>query len=173
MNELQHSLKRLLQHSRGESAAMLAAFAGMTALAAYAGTVATQKSVRSPWYRLLRKASFQPPNRAFAPVWTGLYALMAGSAWLVWRKPASRARTRALTIWTTQLGLNAVWSWLFFGARKPKLSLAELATLFASIAAYANEAHKVDKKAAWMMAPYLGWTAFAGALNEEIARKND
>lgn len=161
-----------MEHSKAESALMLGGFAGMTALAAYAGTVATQKSVRSPWYRLLRKAAFQPPNKAFAPVWTGLYALMAGSAWLVWRKPASRARTRALAIWGTQLGLNSAWSWLFFGARKPKLSLAEIAALFASLTAYANEARKVDPKAAWMVAPYLGWTAFASALNEEIVRKN-
>ena len=160
-----------LDHSKTKSAAMLAAFAGVTALAAAAGAVATQKSVRSPWYLTLRKAKFQPPKEAFGPVWTGLYALMAGSAWRIWRKPPSPERTRALSLWSTQLALNAGWSWLFFGARKPRASMAELVALFASIAAYANEARKVDKAAAWMVAPYLGWTAFAGALNEEIVRK--
>jgi tryptophan-rich sensory protein len=35
-----------------------------------------------------------------------------------------------------------------------------------------EEDTKVDHAAAWMVAPYLAWTGFAGALNEEITRKN-
>lgn len=145
---------------------------GVTAAVAALGSIATKKSVRSPWYTLLRKPSFQPPRRAFGPVWTALYALMSVSAWRVWRAPSSPERTRALALWSAQLGLNGAWSWFFFGARKPRASLIELGGLFAAIAAYANEARKVDPAAAWMMAPYLGWTGFAGALNEEIARRN-
>ena len=160
------------RRSAMRQALALAAFAGATAVAAGLGALATQRSVRSPWYARLRKASFQPPKEAFGPVWTGLYALMAGSAWRVWRQPESTARSRALALWGTQLSLNAGWSALFFGARTPKASLAELGGLMVTVAAYANEARKVDRPAAWMVAPYLGWTAFAGALNEEIVRKN-
>ncbi|HEX6095671.1 MAG TPA: tryptophan-rich sensory protein [Thermoanaerobaculia bacterium] len=40
------------------------------------------------------------------------------------------------------------------------------------MALYTNAARKVDKPAAWMMAPYLLWASFAGALNAEIVRRN-
>lgn len=157
---------------RKTSIGALVGFGLATAAAAGVGAIATRRTVRSPWYALLRKPSFQPPRRAFAPVWTGLYALMAGSAWRVWRTAGSPARTRALVLWGTQLGFNAAWTPLFFGARRPKAALADLVALSLSLGAYANEARKVDRAAAWMVAPYLGWTAFAGALNEEIARRN-
>lgn len=143
-----------------------------TATAAALGSLGTNRSVRSNWYRSLRKPSFQPPSGAFGPVWTALYVLMTASAYRVWRAPPSPARTRALALWGTQLALNAAWSWLFFGARKPAASLAELIALFATITSYANEARKVDPIAAWLIAPYLGWTAFAGLINEEIVRRN-
>jgi benzodiazapine receptor len=161
-----------VRRGTARSTGALLAFGAITAVAAASGAVATQRSVRSPWYALLRKPKFQPPREAFGPVWTGLYALMAASAWRVWKAPASPERSRALALWGTQLALNAGWSWVFFGARRPKAALAELATLAAAIGAYANEARKVDGAAAWMVAPYLAWTGFAGALNEEIARKN-
>ena len=61
---------------------------------------------------------------------------------------------------------------MFFGARNPELALADLVALFAAIAGYTNQARKADKPAAWMMAPYLVWVAFAGVLNAEIARRN-
>lgn len=157
---------------RKHSLAALALLGGVTLGVAALGSIGTRKSVRSPWYALLRKPSFQPPKRAFAPVWTGLYGLMVASAWRVWRAPASPHRTRALALWGAQLALNGAWTWLFFGARKPAVALAELVTMFGAIAAYTNEARKVDPAATWMMAPYLGWTGFAGALNEEITRRN-
>jgi tryptophan-rich sensory protein len=39
--------------------------------------------------------------------------------------------------------------------------------------AYAAAARRVDKPAAWLMAPYLAWVAFATVLNAEIVRLND
>lgn len=155
-----------------KSALALAGFGLATAATAALGGVATRRAVTSPWYYFLRKPKFQPPRQAFGPVWTALYALMAGSAWRVWRTPPSPARTRALALWGGQLALNGAWSWIFFGARKPRAALVEIAALGAAIAAYANEARKVDPVAAWMIAPYLAWTGFASLLNEEIARKN-
>ncbi len=150
----------------------LAAFAGVTAAAAAVGTIPTMKRLRSPWYALLRKPRWQPPPQLFAPVWTALYATIALSGFAVWTAPRSPARTRALGLWGTQLAANAAWSWLFFGAQSPKAGLADLGVLVPSIALYANEARKVSPGAAWLVAPYLGWTCFATALNGAIALKN-
>ena len=124
------------------------------------------------WYRALRKPWFQPPAWVFAPVWTGLYALIAASGYRVWSAPPSPERTRALTFWGAQLGLNAAWSWLFFSKHNPKAALADIGLLRVSIDAYAAEAEKVDPAARWMMAPYRGWIGFATLLNADIVRQN-
>jgi len=148
----------------------LAGFAGAVAAAALVGGV-TQKGSRG-WYRTLRKPAFTPPDWIFGPVWTGLYVLMAGSAWRVWRQPPSPARSRALALWGVQLAANAAWTPIFFGARRPAWALADLALLAVGLGAYINEARKVDRASAWMMAPYAAWSSFAAALNEEIVRLN-
>ena len=148
----------------------LLGFGGVVAASALVGALAQRRG--REWYHGLEKPSFTPPDWLFAPVWTGLYTLMAGSAWRVWRSRRSRARSRALALWGAQLAANAAWTPLFFGARRPGWALADLALLVAGAGAYANQARKVDRAAAWMMAPYLLWRAFAGVLNEEIARRN-
>ena len=44
--------------------------------------------------------------------------------------------------------------------------------LVGTIGAYMVVARKVDRPAALLMAPYLGWCGFAALLNEEIVRLN-
>jgi tryptophan-rich sensory protein len=97
---------------------------------------------------------------------------MAWSAWRVSGQPSSAARNRALALWAAQYGLNFAWSPLFFGARRPRLALVDLCLLFASLVGYTAAAARVDRAAAVVMAPYLGWVGFAGLLNAEVARRN-
>ena len=127
---------------------------------------------RGLWYRLLRKPPFNPPPRVFGPVWSVLYAIMSLSVYRIWRKPASPERTRALAIWGTQLGLNGLWSPLFFGKHAPRAALVDLIGLALAIGAYIRAAAKLDRTAAALMVPYLGWVGFAGLLNAEIVRRN-
>lgn len=151
----------------------LLGFGALTTVAAVLGSFATRRSVNSAWYNVeLEKPPFQPAREVFAPVWTALYALMTGSVARIYEAPRSRARTRALTLWGAQLALNAGWSAIFFGARKPRLALVELGALLAAVGAYTHQARKVDRRAAQLMLPYLGWSAFAMLLNEEIVRRN-
>jgi len=146
-------------------------FLGLTATVAALGSGATRKG-RGLWYRLLRKPSFNPPARVFGPVWTALYAMMSWSAYRIWRKPPSPERTRALALWGAQLGLNGLWSPLFFGKRAIRAALVDLGGLALAIGAYIRAAAKVDRSAAALMVPYLGWVGFAGLLNAEIVRRN-
>jgi tryptophan-rich sensory protein len=149
----------------------LASFVALTLGAAAIGRVATR---RSPglWYRTLRKPPFQPPSWVFGPVWTGLYGLIATSGYRVWKAAPSKQRNRALGLWGTQLALNSAWTPLFFGARRKRAALVDLVALVGAVAAYAQASRKVDKPAAAMVVPYLGWLGFAGLLNEEIIRRN-
>ncbi len=156
---------------RRSSRLWLALFAGATALAAGLGASATRRG-RGVWYRALSKPAGQPPPRVFGPVWTTLYGLMSVSAYRVFRAPPSPERSRALGLWWGQLALNGAWSPLFFGAHRARLALADLALLTAAVADYTRRAARVDRPAAWLMAPYLGWLGYAGWLNLGIVRKN-
>lgn len=157
--------------SRLRSALALAGFAGLTAAAASLGGRATIKG-KGLWYRALRKPSFTPPDWVFGPVWTALFAMMTVSAWRIYRSPPSAARSAALALWMTQLGMNAAWSVLFFGEHKKGAALIDIGLLATAVSGYMAAAGKVDRPAALLMVPYLGWCGFAGVLNEEIVRMN-
>ena len=148
-------------------------FGALTAAAAAIGAIATKQSVDSAWYRVhLRKPPYQPPSGVFGPVWTALYGMIAASGARVYQAPRSPERTRALMLWGTQLALNATWSAIFFGARRPKAALDEIVVLLVAIAAYAQQARKVDPMAARLVVPYFAWTSFATVLNADIAWRN-
>ena len=168
---MQQNLAAKSPSLRTESAVALGVFGALTAGAGALGARVTDHGTQL-WYRRLRKPPFQPPRAVFGPVWTVLYGLIAVSGWRVWNQPAGPGRSRALGLWALQLGFNAAWSWLFFGQRRKRAALADITALGASIAAYIAAARKVDRPAAALVAPYLGWVCFAGLLNEEIVRRN-
>jgi translocator protein len=153
----------------GSSAVVAGAIVGgLTVAAALAGSAARPDR----WYRGLRKPAFQPPDVVFAPVWTVLYGMIAASGYRILRAPRSRERSQALRSWGTQLALNAAWSPLFFGAHRPRAALLDLGLLLVATSRYIGQAGRLDKPAARLMLPYLGWSAFALALNTEIVRRN-
>ncbi len=149
-------------------------FAGSVAAAALAGSRfnPTPDTGTGDWYGRLEKSPLTPPNAVFGPVWTTLYAMIAYAGWRLWRKRNTAHRRSALRLWSLQLGLNSLWSPLFFGARKPKLALADLAALLFAQAAYIRKARRVDRVAAWLFIPYVIWCSFAAFLNAEIVRRN-
>ena len=149
----------------------LGLFVGATAVVAKLGSSASRRP-QSLWYRLLSKPTVQPPAWVFGPVWASLYGAMSYSAFRVFRQPPSEERQRALRLWWTQLALNGAWSPLFFGAHRARWALADLVGLTATVGAYTHVAAKVDRPAAWLMAPYLAWLGFAGYLNAGVVRRN-
>ena len=158
---------------RRRAGAALAGFAAVAAATAAGGAlVGPARPATLRWYDGLAKPPFQPPRQAFGPVWSVLYATIAVSGWRTWRRPDSPERTRALRLWGVQMAANAAWTPLFFGARRPRPALADLTVQLASTVGYVATASRVDRPAAAMLAPYVAWTAFAGALNAEIVRRN-
>jgi translocator protein len=123
-------------------------------------------------YADLTKPSFNPPTWIFAPVWSVFYFMMALSAWLVWRRADRHSARLAFTLFFTQLGLNIVWTWLFFGLRRPGAALVEIVFLLAFIGARALAFLPVSSLAALFMAPYALWVAFATLLNFKIWQLN-
>lgn len=114
------------------------------------------------WFPTLVKPSFNPPSWLFAPVWTTLYIMMAVAAWLVW------LRKGPLVLFYVQLALNFAWSLLFFGLHSPALALIEIVAMWVAILLTLVSFWKVDRRAGWLLVPYLAWVSFAGVLNASI-----
>ncbi len=147
----------------------LAACVAICELAGLIGAVFTLSSV-STWYAQLAKPWFTPPAWVFAPAWTMLYALMGVSLFLVVR--GGKRHTPALAAFAAQLALNISWSVLFFGLRMPAAALAELLLLWLSIAVTSWLFLRIERKAAYLLVPYLLWVTFAGMLNFYIVALN-
>ncbi|MFO8100036.1 MAG: TspO/MBR family protein [Salinibacter sp.] len=129
---------------------------------------ATQLSVTT-WYPTLTKPGFTPPNWLFAPAWTVLYAMMGLAAFLVWRVEAGGGRRQRALVWfVVQLGLNAGWSFAFFGARSPAFGLVVIVALWGALAWTTDRFFRTRAAAGWLMIPYLLWVTYAAALNAGI-----
>jgi benzodiazapine receptor len=140
--------------------------------AAGLGGLFTGSGIGSGWYESLHKPGWTPPAWVFGPVWTVLYILMAVSLWLVWKRTGWREGKIALTLFGSQLVLNALWSFFFFYLRSPAWGLAELVCLWALIAATLYAFLLVKTWAGVILVPYLAWVSFAGVLNYAIWRLN-
>ena len=143
---------------------------GVCFAAAGVGSLFTSMSVTT-WYPTLTKPEWTPPGWVFGPVWSTLYAMMAVAAWLVWRRGGSEAQP-ALRIFALQLGLNVLWSVLFFGLRLPGVALAEIIFLWLAIGATARVFGRISTSAGLLFVPYFVWVGFAAILNFAIWRLN-
>lgn len=122
------------------------------------------------WYRTLRKPGWTPKPWVFPVVWTPLYVAIAVSGWLAWRE--SSLLTLPFLVYGVQLLLNAGWSAVFFGLRRPDLAFGELVLLWLSIAATVAAFAPLSAAAAWLLSPYLLWVTIAGVLNLSVWRLN-
>jgi translocator protein len=123
------------------------------------------------WYAGLTKPAWNPPNWIFGPVWTALYIAIAVAGWRVWNAEGP-GRTPALGFWCTQLILNALWSWLFFGLHRPGAALLEIVALLGIIVAFTVVAIPLSRAASLLFVPYLLWVSFATALNAALWHLN-
>ncbi|KAF3919808.1 hypothetical protein ABW20_dc0109489 [Dactylellina cionopaga] len=125
-------------------------------------------------YLSLRQPPLRPPSYIFGPVWTLLYGLMGYGihhAYTTSSTHPSFALTSAL--YTTQLGLNLIWTPLFFGIERPDLALVDILALGANLAVLTKSYFEIgDEVAGWTMVPYLAWIGFATYLNVGVGVLN-
>lgn len=126
-----------------------------------------------PWYQEMKKPSWTPPDWAFGAVWTVLYIMIAIAGWRVWEIGSDQFLTIALAIFVAQLILNAAWSAIFFGLRKMRWALYEVALLWATVAANIYYFFQIDVVSGWLLVPYLVWVTIAGCLNASVIRLNE
>lgn len=137
------------------------------------GALVTRPQIPT-WYATLVKPLWTPPAWLFPVVWNILYLLMALSLWRLWERLRENVAgaERAIWLFLTQLALNAAWSPTFFGLHAIRSGLIIIVALAIVLVATIGAAFRVDRSAAWMLVPYLGWILYASSLNAAIAILN-
>ena len=133
------------------------------------------------WYEGLKKPAFSPPNWAPGIAWTLLYSGMGYAAHLVCAAMANAPlvsnadarKTRwSVSLYLLQLGFNLAWVPLFFYKRLPKLALYDIAGMTSSVIVTTVLWWNLERKAAYLMLPYIAWSCYASYLNFELIALN-
>ena len=140
-------------------------FALITYSASAIGGLATI-GFKEPWYSLLNKPSFNPPEWIFGPVWTILYLMMTIAIWNFWHSKNRDLNT--IYIYFIHLIFNTTWSIVFFVFHKIFLALVVLVILIFLIVILMIKFKRVNLTSYYLMLPYLLWCCYALLLNTSL-----
>ena len=125
---------------------------------------------KDPWYSLLNKPAFNPPDWVFGPVWTVLYLMMTIAIWLFWHSKSRDKNT--VYIYLIHLVFNTTWSVVFFVFHNMVLALFVLILLIGLIINLILRFKRVNVISSYLMIPYLLWCSFALLLNINLIMIN-
>lgn len=151
--------------------ASLAVFLMGVFLVALAGALFTGGGMDG-WYQSLEKPAWNPAPAVFGQVWTTLYLFLAVAAWLIWRIRHRVSVATPMTLFLIQLGLNVLWSFIFFDLRLPGLAMVELFILWVLIFPTVFSFGSRVSFSGFLLLPYLLWVSYALTLNIAIWRLN-
>lgn len=121
------------------------------------------------WYRQLKKPGWTPPDWLFPIAWTALYIASAVAATQI---AMHEENALAMAFWAFQIACNTLWSPVFFGLKRLGVAMGVLVALWVGVLGTLVTFFAVDQTAGLLIAPYLVWVSYAGALNFWIWRKN-
>jgi translocator protein len=125
------------------------------------------------WYANLRQPPWKPPDWAFGPIWTTIFALAAAAGVIGWRRAPTRASSELmLALFAVNGFLNVLWSLLYFRLHRPDWALYEVPLLWASVLALIVLLARFARPAAWLLVPYLAWVSIAAVLNWQTVALN-
>ena len=125
---------------------------------------------KDPWYSLLTKPSFNPPDWIFAPVWTTLYLMMTFSIWIFWH--SKRKEIQTVYIYFIHIVVNTTWTIVFFLLHNLVLAAVILALLIMMIIVMIYRFNSVNLISVYLMIPYLLWCLYALILNVSLINLN-
>lgn len=132
------------------------------------GGAATMSEIQG-WYATINKPALLPPNWVFGPTWTLLYLMMGVSFYLVWSSKVKKDKMTVAWKWFLgQLGLNLLWSFLFFKWHLLMLASIEIVMLWIVILGNIKSFEKINKLSAKLLVPYLLWVTFATYLTVSV-----
>lgn len=117
----------------------------------------------------VQKPPLSPPEWLFPVAWTILYLLMGYASYLVWRSPAPEKSIRRALFWYgAQLCANFWWSPMFFSWKLYLAALMWLVLILVLIVVTLCHFRRVERRAGWLLVPYLCWGLFATYLNAGV-----
>ena len=124
------------------------------------------------WYKRLDKPSYTPPDAVFGAVWPVLETGLAVGGYRLLRQPSGPRRTSAVGLWLLNTAMVGGWTEIFFRKRALRSGAVVAGTLVATGGAYVAAAAKVDRPAALLGVPFVGWLGFATLLATRISARN-
>lgn len=115
-------------------------------------------------YDMLVKPPFAPKGYIFSIAWFIIFFLMGSSAYLIGANK-NKDTSKAKFYYSAQLGINFLWSILFFGLDKKFFSFLWIIFLLIVLIKCFIEFRKINKFAAYLLIPYILWVIFATYLN--------
>ena len=118
---------------------------------------------KEPWYSMITKPTFNPPEWVFAPVWITLYIAMSVAIWLIWINP--QRKEKIIYIYFIHLLINGSWSIFFFGLHLILASLIVIGIIIFFVVWLIKLYYPINKLSSFLMIPYLMWLSYAFVLN--------
>ena len=118
-------------------------------------------------FETIEKPSFAPSAVVFPIAWSILYLLMGLSSYII-LKSSDEKKRGALTAFYIQLAVNLVWPILFFALNEYFFAFLWLVLLIILEVITILLFYPINKTAAYLLLPYLLWSAFAAVLNYQI-----
>ena len=144
---------------RSDKLPVYAFFFMLSAFAAFFGSMFGVDS-NNEWYQNLYKPSIVPPDYVFGIVWSILYVLIAVAGARIYFI-SKKDHKKGMTLWLSQLLVNALFSPLFFGFQSPILGFIDTLILFILLALLVIHIYRFEKVAFYCLLPYLAWVTFA------------
>jgi tryptophan-rich sensory protein len=132
----------------------------LSLIAAGAGAGMTATALHG-WFWTLRPPGFLPPVWVFPLVSTAVFLLAGVAGWDLWRVPDVAGREqRALTCWGWMMGAAALLPAMFFGLHCLWGAMVLGGFALAAAAGSWFRFLRLNRRAALMLLPFIGWTAF-------------
>ena len=118
------------------------------------------------WYDSIAKAPGSPPEYIFPIGWIIMYGLMGIACAIVWLDD-SRIDHHAnwVRFFFIHLLFSMAWIMFFFGFHSILLSLIDILFVLFMVMALTVTAYETDKRAGYLLMPYLAWIVFSAYLN--------
>ncbi len=151
---------------RARSALVLAGLLVASFAVVLFGDAITQDEVQNGWYADADKSPLVLPFWAATSFWTIVHILTSVSAWLVWRERHRRRVIGALSLFVTQLVLNAMWRPVVIvltariGETAIWLGAIIMTLLILTVVTMIREFWHIHRGAALALVPYLVWAIY-------------
>uniref|UniRef100_A0A8D8VKR9 Translocator protein n=1 Tax=Cacopsylla melanoneura TaxID=428564 RepID=A0A8D8VKR9_9HEMI len=124
------------------------------------------------WYKLLNKSIITPPDYIFQTVWIILYAVLAWSAYLLYREREKVKIKQILLLFFLQMLSNCSWTPIFFGLHKINIALGILILTISLTSYILIQSISYCRIVFYLLLPYFCWLLFACHLNLMICILN-